>query len=254
MLNLYGYNSNGLDGKRFHKRCLAQIKEKRLSIFDGGFCSDDEQFSVIISGDGGSSLFMIKNDEKFDKIRKRIDAVEDNSYTVLVLDSFEDMYGIVRPSFRPSGVLLENADEDHIGSLLRDIYEDYTRYISSISLSSASVQTPVQSYRFRIRGDDFTENFDNIYMIEVQSKRITFHTVSQSYEFYDSLDAIMKQAPEYFVRIHRSYVINVRFIKSIDYHERVVLMNDGSEVFFSRNYSSDLKKCYVSNLYGGESS
>ncbi|WP_044974814.1 LytTR family DNA-binding domain-containing protein [Ruminococcus sp. HUN007] len=254
MLNLYGYNSNELNGRRLHKRCLSQIKEKRLSIFDGGCCSDEEQFSVIISGADGSSLFVIKNDDRFENIRKRIDDAEGNSYTVLVLDSFEDMYGIVRPSFRPSGILLENADEEHIGSLLRDIYEDYTRYISSISVSSTPVQTPVPSYRFRIRFEDFTESFDNIYMIEVQSKRITFHTVSQSYEFYDSLDAIMKEAPEYFVRVHRSYVINVRFIKSIDYHERVILMNDGSEVFFSRNYSSDLKKCYVSNLYGGESS
>ena len=250
MLNLYGYNSDERNGKRFHKRCREQIKEKRLSIPDGGFCSDAEQFRNAISGENESSLFMIKNDDRFEKIRKLTDAVENNSYTVLVLDSFEEMYGIVRPSFRPSGILLESADDERIGSLLSDIYEDYTRYISSISSSS----TPSPVYQFRIRGDEFSENFDNIYMIEVQSKRITFHTVSQSYEFYDSLDAIMKQAPEYFVRVHRSYVINVRFIKSIDYHERVISMNDGSEIFFSRNYSSDLKKCYVMNLYGGESS
>lgn len=250
MLNLYGYNSNERNGKKFHKQCCGQIKENSLSILDGGFCSDEKQFSVLISGDGGSSLFMIKNDDRFEKIRKLIDAVEDNSYTVLVLDSFENMYGIIRPSFRPSGILLESADEERIGSLLCDIYEDYTRYIKSISTSS----TPVPNYRFKIRGEDFSESFGNIYMIEVQSKRITFHTAAQSYEFYDSLEAIMKQAPEYFVRIHRSYVINVKFIKSIDYHERVIVLNDGSEVFFSRNYSSDLRKCYVSNVYGGESS
>ena len=189
MLNLYGYNSNERDGKKFHKRCCSQIKEQSLSILDGGFCSDEEQFSAAISAEGGSSLFMIKNDDRFDKIRKRIDAVEDNSYTVLVLDSFEDMYGIVRPSFRPSGILLESADEERIGSLLCDIYEDYSRYIRSISVNS----TPVPSYRFKIRGEDFSESFGSIYMIEVQSKRITFHTVSQSYEFYDSLEAIMKQ-------------------------------------------------------------
>ena len=54
MLNLYGYNSNERNGKKFHKQCCGQIKENSLSILDGGFCSDEKQFSVLISGDGGS--------------------------------------------------------------------------------------------------------------------------------------------------------------------------------------------------------
>ena len=83
--------------------------------------------------------------------------------------------------------------------------------------------------------------FSDIMMIEVQSKRVTFHTESQTYEFYDSLDAVMKEAPDCFVRIHRSIVINGNYIKSIDFNTREIVLNDDSRLFFSRNYIQEVR-------------
>ena len=85
-------------------------------------------------------------------------------------------------------------------------------------------------------------------LIEVQSKKIKFHTDSQIFEFYDSLESVMNSAPDYFLRIHRSYVVNANYIKEVNYKERTLLMKDESQIFFSRNYCDNLKEFFKNTL------
>ncbi len=239
MLSIYVYHHDTKRGETFLHRCMYIIRKNQYSILDGGIYSERNSFDRLVEGIDSSSLFMVGCGSDLEPIAEEINNSEANSYMVVVLESFDDMYSSVKPSVRPAGILLENSDDFFMGRVIGEIYSDYMRYV-------ANEEGP--EYRFRIKGDDYVEYFKNIYLIEVQSKKITFHTESQAYEFYDSLDAVMKAAPDNFVRIHRSYVVNLDFIKSISFRDKVITLSDDSEVFFSRNYSSALREQYMRNL------
>ncbi len=236
MLSLLVYNQDADKGGLLRDTCNGHIKKRGRKIEVSEVCTDTEKFSEQVCELNGPGIFMVRKDEQLDRMSEILESFENTGYPVMVVGSPDELFGFVSLSFHPVGFLPENADESRAGQLIDEIYKDYLR------LPEASGGP---EYHFKIKGVSYTESFPNIYMIEVQSKRITFRTESQCYEFYDSLEAVMKAAPDYFVRVHRSYVINLRYISNIDMHEKIIVLNDSQRIFFSRNYAADLWEKYI---------
>lgn len=235
MLSLCVYNKNEEKANLLNCRCRNYIQNNSRKIDVRESCSDTASFTDTIFKLNDSAIIMLRKDEFFSEISECINLSPQNNYTVFVLETMQEMFETVTPVLRPSGLVLDSFDEENTGRVIDEIYADFLR----ITEKSGGPQ-----YHFRIKGTDYSESFPKIYMIEVQSKKITFRTQAQDYEFYDSLDSVMKEAPDYFVRIHRSYVINMNYVKDIDFHEKKVVFTDDQEVFFSRNYASNLRSIY----------
>lgn len=234
MLSLHVYNSSRTGAERLLSKCSSYIKSSGQKLKTGIAC-DEAAVSTILSSLDDSALFMLKKDGSLVRISECIDLSDHDNYIVLVFEKADDMFDAVSPAVRPSGLLLESFDEKRVGKIIDEVYADYLR----------SHEECRSDYHFRIKGIDYSASFSNIVLIEVQSKKIKFHTSAQTYEFYDSLDAVMKEAPDYFIRIHRSYVINANFIKSVNYREKIITLNDDSTLFFSRNYIREIKDYYI---------
>lgn len=56
---------------------------------------------------------------------------------------------------------------------------------------------------------------DDIFFIEVQNKQCIIHTKSEKLAVNKTLEEIKKQLNDNFIRVHRSYIVNVKQIKSI---------------------------------------
>lgn len=237
MLSLMVYNRDTENAQKFYTVCESYINSSEIKINCAGYCSEAEKFEVMISEINDAALFMLKKESSDNAVTAGIKKFSYPEYTVLLISSPDEIFSAVTPSFRPAGILPEIPDEKSIGRTIDEIHADYIR---------TTQKKGGPDYHFRIRGIDYTESFDNIYLIEVQSKRITFHTETQQFEFYDSLDAVMKAAPEYFIRVHRSYVVNTKFVKNIDFREKLITFNtdEEHEVYLSRNYVGDLKDYY----------
>ncbi|MDO5148450.1 MAG: LytTR family DNA-binding domain-containing protein [Oscillospiraceae bacterium] len=231
MLSLFVYNHDKERATDFSSRCDSYIKSSGKKIFVGSCFNDEKKTADILYSLEDEAVFMLHRDGSLEKISDSINNSENHNYIVLILSTPEEMFDAVNPSVKPSGILLESFDENRIGRIIDEIYTDYMR----------NHNTSGGEYSFRIRGITYSAAFSDIMMIEVQSKRVTFHTESQTYEFYDSLDAVMKEAPDCFVRIHRSIVINGNYIKSIDFNTREIVLNDDSKLFFSRNYIQEVR-------------
>ncbi len=239
MLSLLIYSSDREKGQALNEKCSSYISKNKRMIAAGEFADSAAVLADMAAGLDDSALFMLRKDECIYQVSGLISSFEQNSYTVLVLRSADEIFDAVSPSLRPAGIVLDSFDENSTGRVIDEIYADYTR---QLNLSGGP------DYHFKIKGVDYCESFPNIYMIEVQSKRITFHTEAQSYEFYDSLDAVMKEAPEYFIRIHRSYVINMKFISTINFKDKTIVLKDNQKIFFSRNYAPELKNYYYKTV------
>ncbi|RIV19699.1 DNA-binding response regulator [Fibrisoma montanum] len=88
----------------------------------------------------------------------------------------------------------------------------------------------------------------DIRYFDAEGNYITLHTGRSHYTIYDSLTNLETQLdPLDFVRIHRSYIINVNYIKEVETHyngDYVVRMQSGEVLKWTRNYRDNLKAFY----------
>jgi len=106
-----------------------------------------------------------------------------------------------------------------------------------------------------IYSDKFTTiliSIDDIFFIEsIKSKnKIKIHHHSGTYEMRTSLQKIVSQLPDNFVRCHNSYIVNTRKILKIDYVMRTISMNNGGICYYSVLQKNKLLKM-VNQQSGG---
>lgn len=81
--------------------------------------------------------------------------------------------------------------------------------------------------------------------IESLQKRTWFYAADEQYKINCTLKELQLKLPEYFLRIHRSYIINIYFIKRISKDlasNFFVELKNGSELPISQSYINDLRK------------
>lgn len=61
-------------------------------------------------------------------------------------------------------------------------------------------------------------------------------------------DAMTELDPTLFVRIHKSYGVNMRYIKKIDYSQLLITLNDESMVTISRAHKKEVEAAYIEYL------
>lgn len=237
MLSLFVYNRDNKKAESLNEKCLAHIEKSGRQLEKNGcFCDPAKIFSVIRTWDN-TSLYMLSKDSKLLRMSEAIRFSNDGNYIVLILQNAEEMFEAVTPSIRPSGILLENSDESRIAGLIDEIYADYSRMNR---MADSDVLC------FRSHNISYKVSYNTIITIEVQKKKVIVNTEAQMFEFYDSLDNIVQYVPDYFIRIHRSIILNTNFISMVNYSERNIKLKDGNMLFFSRSYKDEIKK-YLGN-------
>ena len=79
------------------------------------------------------------------------------------------------------------------------------------------------------------------------SPYIDIHTSSGKITLRKKISEIEELLPsEYFVRCHRSYIVNVKYIKSI--LKNHVLLEDGVEIPISRGKYKEIKDAFINDI------
>lgn len=84
--------------------------------------------------------------------------------------------------------------------------------------------------------------FCQIYYIEVRERKIFIRIRSREYSKYDSLEHMLGQLPDLFVRCHRSFAFNRQHLDKVRLSENTVYLEDGMTVPLSRSYKSAVKE------------
>ncbi len=89
-------------------------------------------------------------------------------------------------------------------------------------------------FTFKEEHGDAHISYDSIWYFQSMNHKIMIHTIEGQRVFYGKLTDIENIAPDYFVRIHKSYLVNENFIKRFHY-DRVILRND-EKLTISKTY------------------
>lgn len=84
---------------------------------------------------------------------------------------------------------------------------------------------------------------DDIQFVTVDGKYIELYVFERRYLVRSTLTDFVKRLPDYFIRIHKAYVVNIRHLDSINIDENIVRIGKES-LPLSRNYKKDLLSKY----------
>lgn len=88
------------------------------------------------------------------------------------------------------------------------------------------------------------ENIDNILFIETSSNhKISIHAFDEIIEVYGTIREYQEKLPDYFIKTHRSYLVNSKNIKDVNKEKKIVIMKNGEECLVSRLSIKEVLKC-----------
>ena len=73
------------------------------------------------------------------------------------------------------------------------------------------------------------------------------HLQKQEFSFYSSLQKLESSLPDYFVRCHRSYIVNFMFIRKADVMNSVFYLDKKTVIPISQKYKAKLVKIFQRN-------
>ncbi|MDO4566828.1 MAG: LytTR family DNA-binding domain-containing protein [Oscillospiraceae bacterium] len=89
--------------------------------------------------------------------------------------------------------------------------------------------------------------YANIRYFEVRNRKIHIFTITDEDEFYSTLESLIEALPEKtFIRVHRSYVINMRHLERIS--KDTVVLSGGVEIPLGATYVQGLKNRFATYL------
>lgn len=179
----------------------------------------------ILTG-GMSGIETAKQIRKFNEKTKIIFLTNSDSY---VFNSFET---------NPTDYLLKDIHESKFA-------ETFLKTVSKINL-----KTNPEVYIFKSRGKEVTIPLNEIAFIESYQRQVIVNMYNkEKHEFYYKLSALTSELkPHNFVLIHRTYLVNLQYIKTLSRNE--VTLKNGLTLIVSRPHYESLKNRYIEYLNG----
>lgn len=162
------------------------------------------------------------------------------SELLLIADESISPMRYLTPDIRAASLLIRPFQKEQCRQVVTEFFRAFY---------SAREQTGQNVIRIENRDGRNVIPCRSIYYIEVRERKLFFRLRDKEYSQYGSLDALIKELPESFMRCHRSFVFNTEYLVSVKLSENLVCLENGIMLPLSRSYKADMKE-YVNELRG----
>ncbi len=128
----------------------------------------------------------------------------------------------------PSGFLKKPIKKEKLMSLLNRIYLQFDEAGKMITIKTIAGEIPVILH--------------NISYIESYKRTVIYHIDGNEYTAYNKLDNVAEELPDYFVRCHTSYIINLNYIT--DMKNNAFTLQDGKVINISKKFRNSAREHY----------
>lgn len=154
------------------------------------------------------------------------------SYIIVVADTSISPVKYMKPTIMASSLMLRPLSKERVCETIKEMLS-----IFKVEDNSKSVfLVNDENGRNRI-------SYSNILYFEAREKKIYVCTENEEYGFYDTIEKLSQELPPYFVRCHRSYIVNVNYIIKTAISEGFTYLKGGFSIPVSRSYK-DIMKAY----------
>lgn len=162
--------------------------------------------------------------EYLSSLRKRY---EDMSL-MLIADEMTSPAEYLKPGIKPDSLLLR--------PLRQEVLMETMEAFISEGLSKNADRGNIQIFTVESREGKVYIPYDKIYYFEAREKKIFIKTMSEEYGFYSTIEELASSLPDGFVRCHRSYIVNKRYIQKILGTRNILNLTNGFMIPVSRTY------------------
>ncbi|WP_026499410.1 LytR/AlgR family response regulator transcription factor [Butyrivibrio sp. WCD2001] len=131
----------------------------------------------------------------------------------------------------------DHAMEGYKNRVIRYLMKPFdSTEVSEVLELAASMKHTQGGVSIRVGGKDMTFPFEKICYVEQSSHTLYFHMANgATIQLTGKLDNIEAQTPDdSFIRCHKSYLVNLAHVKSVDKDLQVLQMKDGDSVHIRR--------------------
>ena len=151
-----------------------------------------------------------------------------NEITQIVYVSALEEYAIQLFQNRPMDFLIKPIKQEDIDKIMNN-------YIHVFGKKEKHV------FEYRVGKNQYRIGYDDIIYFQSTGRKVEIVTYDKRIDFYSSMDEIEKQLnKEIFWRIHKSYIINNRYIKEFSATE--IGLENAIKLPISRTYREEIKK------------
>lgn len=139
----------------------------------------------------------------------------------------------MKPSIKASSLLLRPISEESMQNVLKEFLIDFINQREASDLS--------HTFKIETKGEVHYIPYNDIYYFEARKRKLYLRTLSEEYQFVDTVDNLEQNLGEQFIRCHRSFIVNVRKIVSIALVDNIITLTNDLIVPLSRGYRSNIK-------------
>lgn len=201
------------------------------------------QFELVTFNNGDSLLFYLENDPlRFQifildvmmpsisgiDLAKKIKKINPNARIIFLTSTKDFVFDAF--DVLPVNYILKSSDDKKLKNVVIDLITKIDEHIIS------------DNFVYHTKKQVISIPFSKIVYFEVYHRIITIHVLNQpNFEFYSSLKSLEKLIdPNRFVRIYRSYILNMQYIKRLNYNE--LELKDGTVLPISRMFFNKVKE------------
>lgn len=203
----------------------------------------DDAYKYLYSGNKTDiSVIEINNNNEIkflERFRERCKSV----YLMLIADSNISPMSYLNPKIKASALLLSPYQPKDLKVIIEEFIADYFNDLEEQSEQNV----------FVINTKDGKElvPFSSVFYIEVREKHVFVRLQNKEFSQFGTLESVSKQLPDYFLRCHRSYIINTKHLSKIKFSENIIFLKHGIMVPLSRSYKKDIKEYLSSERISG---
>lgn len=138
----------------------------------------------------------------------------------------------LKPSVQATSLLLRPFDEEQARQV---IFQTWDWYAEKLEDDDAVLVVRVDHETIRIP-------LNKIMYIESTNKKVNINLEQQTYILDDTLEHLEKKLPEYFLRTHRSFLVNRRKVREVYISKGIVCLEQDIEIPLSRSYKQQWKE------------
>jgi len=146
----------------------------------------------------------------------------------------DNYFNDLKPGIAPDLLLLRPFGQKEFDQVNTELFDAFLERMNS--------PNPDDHFVLNSREGRTLISYGRIMFFEASNKKINLRTDHQEYDFYDSIENLQTVVPDWFIRCHRSYLVNTRKIRKVKMSEGLIEMEGGAVVPLSRTYKQDLKR------------
>ena len=138
-------------------------------------------------------------------------------------------------------------DEENIRIYIRKLIQKQETFCKITEFSSGKelleFQDETNAEEIDILFLDISISADDIYYIESSNRKVTLYLRHEKIEYYDKISSLESELKPDFFRIHKGYLVNIKYVERYDRTE--VKMRNGDSLLISKYKYQDFVKRYL---------